>query len=54
MDEDGRACAAAQTRVGRMGDPDEVAGAVQFLAGPDASYVTGAAITVDSGWGATK
>jgi len=33
----------------RMGQPQEVATAVAFLAGPAASYTTGAVITVDGG-----
>lgn len=33
----------------RAGTPDEIAGVVFFLAGPDATYLTGQVITVDGG-----
>jgi acetoacetyl-CoA reductase len=33
----------------RMGNPDEVAAAVAFLVGPDASYITGADLSVNGG-----
>jgi meso-butanediol dehydrogenase/(S,S)-butanediol dehydrogenase/diacetyl reductase len=33
----------------RAGVVDEIAGAIAFLAGPDASYITGAAIPIDGG-----
>ncbi len=42
----------APTAVGRYGKAEEVAAAVAFLASPAASYITGAAITVDGGFNA--
>ena len=41
--------AAARVPMGRQGTYQEVAKAVLFLAGPDASYITGAALVVDGG-----
>ena len=34
---------------GRLGDPEDVAGVVRFLAGPAARYITGQIIAVDGG-----
>ena len=39
----------AQTPLGRLGTPNEVASVVNFLASNDASYITGAAINVNGG-----
>ena len=36
--------------LGRVGKDSEVAGLVAWLAGPESSYVTGAALTVDGGY----
>jgi len=35
--------------LGRYGKVEEIAGAVAFLAGPDASYITGATLNIDGG-----
>ena len=39
-----------QTPAGRAGHPDDIADAVAWLAGPRASFVTGATIAVNGGW----
>jgi 3-oxoacyl-[acyl-carrier protein] reductase len=36
--------------VGRMGQPDEIAALVSYLAGPEAGYMTGASLTIDGGY----
>jgi len=42
--------AASPTPLGRYGDPEEIARAILFLASADASFVTGATLSVDGGW----
>ncbi|MFV2114584.1 SDR family NAD(P)-dependent oxidoreductase [Micromonospora sp. LOL_025] len=41
--------AAARIPLGRPGEPDEVAGAIAWLLGPDASYTTGTVLRVAGG-----
>ena len=35
--------------LGRFGTVEEIAGAAAFLAGPDATYITGTTLTIDGG-----
>ncbi|MEQ8750072.1 MAG: SDR family oxidoreductase [Amphiplicatus sp.] len=42
----------SRTALGRYGRPEEIAAAVAFLAGPEAGFITGAALTVDGGFNA--
>jgi meso-butanediol dehydrogenase / (S,S)-butanediol dehydrogenase / diacetyl reductase len=43
---------AATVPMGRLAEPDEIARVVCFLASDDASYMTGALVSVDAGYGA--
>jgi 3-oxoacyl-[acyl-carrier protein] reductase len=40
-----------QTLLGRIGEAQEVARVIAFLASDDASFITGASVTVSGGWG---
>jgi len=41
----------AQTPLGRLGEPEDIAGTVRFLLSDEAAFVTGAVLSVDGGLG---
>lgn len=43
----------ARYPLGRLGDPDDVAAAVAYLASADAAWVTGQTLVLDGGMGLT-
>jgi L-rhamnose 1-dehydrogenase len=48
-DEEKLAYMTSRTPLGRLGEPDDVAGPIVFLASDMARYVTGASLLVDGG-----
>lgn len=50
LDDATEAYIATKHAMGRLGNPQEIAGAVLWLASPASSFVTGQAITVDGGY----
>ena len=52
--EDARRKMVARQPVGRLGTPEEIAGAILYLASPDAGFVTGSALIIDGGFSAFK
>ena len=49
LNEDQKAAILGQIPAGRMGDPEEIAAAVLYLASPEAGYVTGSVLHVNGG-----
>jgi 3-oxoacyl-[acyl-carrier protein] reductase len=49
MNEEAKQATLSAIPAGRLGSPEDVAAAVRFLAGEDASYITGQVLAVDGG-----
>jgi 3-oxoacyl-[acyl-carrier protein] reductase len=49
-DGDVRAKMRSLIALGRMGKDTEIASLVAYLAGPESSFITGAALTIDGGY----
>jgi 3-oxoacyl-[acyl-carrier protein] reductase len=51
LPEDATTAMLENTPLGRLGDPEDVAGAVRFLCSDEAAFITGAVLLVDGGLG---
>jgi 3-oxoacyl-[acyl-carrier protein] reductase len=51
LPEEARDAMLANTPLGKLGDPEHVAGAVRFLCSDEASFITGEVLLVDGGLG---
>ena len=51
LPEEARAAMLANTPLGKLGDPEDIAGAVRFLCSDEASFITGEVLLVDGGLG---
>jgi 3-oxoacyl-[acyl-carrier protein] reductase len=51
LPEEARAVMLTNTPLGKLGDPEDVAGAVRFLCSDEASFITGEVLLVDGGLG---
>ena len=51
LPDEAREAMLANTPLGRLGDPEDIAGAVRFLCSDDASFITGEVLLVDGGLG---
>ena len=49
LSEGNRARIVRRTPLGRLGLPDDVVGAIEFLTGPRAAFITGQTLTIDGG-----
>jgi 3-oxoacyl-[acyl-carrier protein] reductase len=51
LDDELREAMLSSTPLGRLGDPEDVAGAVRFLCSDEAAFITGEVLLVDGGLG---